>query len=119
MEDSQNRVMPIIVASQVQCYLTEIQDMNQVLAVCMAQGTGISSILPPQVEVCVVGKCVMCCIEDEFEGFIWKGLNCFSPAGICVGVGGTDQVPLPRQALEIVQASFFFLITDLSLGRSS
>ena len=92
--------------------------MDQVLAVCMAQGTGISSILPPQVEVCVVGKCVMCCIEDEYEGFIWKGLNCFSPAGSCVGVGGTDQVPLPRQALEIVQASFFFLITDLSLGSS-
>jgi len=37
----QNRVVPVIVASQVQCYLTEIQDLDKVLIVCMAQGAGV------------------------------------------------------------------------------
>ena len=60
----------------------------------------------------------MCCTEDEFEGFIWKELNCFSPAGSFVRVGGVDQVALPRETLEFVQASFFVLITDPSLGSS-
>ena len=60
----------------------------------------------------------MCCIEDEFEWFIWEGLNCFSPAGSCVRVRGADQVAQPRETLEIVQASFFIFFTDPSLGSS-
>lgn len=46
--------MSLIVSSQISGNSATVEDMHEVLGVLLAERAGISGLLPPQVEICIV-----------------------------------------------------------------
>ncbi len=90
--------------------------MNKVLGILLAQRSSVSRLLPPQVQVSVVWESIMCCIQGEREGFIWQGLERFSPDSGSVRCGSSNHVALSGQALEFHQAGIIVFTGNSSLS---
>ena len=85
------------------------------MLVIPTEGAGIMVFLLPEVQVCIMGKCVMGSIQGKLELFIWKSLYCFCPDSWHIRWRGLNHVALSKEALELRQSCVVILFRHTSL----